>query len=331
MEPLYRTIIKKAWGQIKTHKWLWLFGLFAALLGNGGEVDVLFQNNKLTDAPIFLNNLKENFAAVDLNAVKDGIYNALSTAPLITILSVAITLIFILLLVWLVTVSQGALIESASKLDEDKKINFKNALNKGIEKFWSILGLNLATRFILYFTLIILSIPFAMLYMFNDSSNAITFITILAFVLLVPIAIILSFILKYAFAYVVIKNQPAVSAFVLSWRLFAANWLISIEMAVLLFLINFIVGLLLVIAIVVLALPFLGLVILMILVQNETGLNISLGLGLLITLILLLFTGSGLAAFQYSAWTILFQNLLAGKKYPKLIRLVAGKEKNINK
>jgi hypothetical protein len=331
MEPLYRIIIKKAWWQIKTHKWLWLFGLFAALLGNGGEVDVLFQSNKLTNAPIFLNNLKEKFAALDLNSLKDGIYTALSTAPLISMLSVAITLIFILLLVWLVTVSQGALIESANKLEENKKINFKDALNKGVEKFWSILGLNIATRFILYFTLIILSIPFAILYMFNSSASAITFITILAFVLLVPIAIILSFILKYALAFVVIKSQPAVSAFILSWRLFAANWLISVEMAILLFLINLAVGLLLVIAIVVLALPFLGLVILMILVQNESGLNVALGLGLLITLFLLLFTGAGLAAFQYSAWTLLFQKLLAGKKYPKLIRLTAGKEKNINK
>ncbi len=331
MEPLYRTIIKKAWGQIKTHKWLWLFGLFTALLGNGGEIDILFQNNKLTDAPIFLNNLKENFAALDLNAIKDGIFNALATAPMITILSVALILIFTLLLIWLITVSQGALIASASKLDEDKKINFKEALNKGIEKFWSILGLNIATRFILYFTLIILSIPFAMLYMFNSSNTAITFITILAFFILIPIAIILSFVLKYAFAYVVIKNQSAVSAFILAWRLFLANWLISIEMAIILFLINFVVGILLVIAIVVLALPFLGLMILMILVQNAVGLNVSLGLGLLITLVLLLFTGSGLAAFQYSAWTILFQKLLAGKNFPKLIRLTAGKEKNINK
>ncbi len=331
MEPFYRTIIKNAWGQIKTHKWLWLFGLFAALLGNGGEVDVLFQNNKLTNAPLFLNNLKDNFARLDLNAVKDGIYTALSTTPLISVLSLAITLIFILLFVWLVTVSQGALIEGASKLDDNKKINFKEALNKGVEKFWSILGLNIATRFILYFILIILSIPFAMLYLFNSSPNAITFITLLAFILLVPIAIILSFILKYAFAYVIIKNQPAVPAFVLSWRLFATNWLISIEMAILLFLINMVVGVLLVIAIVLLVLPFLGLIILMILLQNQVGLNIAIGLGMLISLMLLLFTGAGLSAFQYSAWTILFQKLISGKKYPKLIRLTAGKEKNINK
>lgn len=331
MEPFYRTIIKKAWWQIKTHKWLWLFGIFAALLGNGGEVDILFQNNKLTNAPVFLNNLKDNFSALDLNSLKNGIYTSLATAPLISILSVAIIISFILLLIWLITVSQGALIESANKLEEDKKISFKDALNKGVEKFWSILGLNIATRFILYFALIILSIPFAMLYMFNSSTNAITFITILAFVLLVPIAIILSFILKYAFAYVVIKNQPAVSAFILSWRLFVANWLISVEMAILLFFINLVVGLLLAIAIVVLALPFLGLIILMILVQNESGLNIALALGLLIALFLLLFTGAGLAAFQYSTWTILFKKLLTGGKYPKLIRLIAGKEKNINK
>ncbi len=328
MEPLYRSILKQAWSQIKKHRWLWLFGLFAAFMGNGGEVDILMQNEKLKNAPEFLMSLRDNFAALDLNAVKEGVINALATAPLLTTLSVAVSLIFVLLFIWLVVVSQGALIESASKLDGDKKVSFRSALEKGIHKFWPVFGLNLSIRLILYFALIILSIPFAILYMYNNSDTAITFLTLLAFILLVPIAIILSFILKYAFAFVVVKDQSAISAFVLAWRLFATNWLISLEMAILLFAINFLVGLILVLAIVILALPFLGLVILMILVQNEMGINLALGFGLIITLLLLLFTGSGLAAFQYSAWTLLFQKLLEGNKQPKLLRLVSGNKKN---
>jgi len=331
MEPLYRTVLSQAWAIVKKTKWLWLFGLFAAFLGNGGEIDVLFQYSKLTNAPAYLNNLRDTFANLDLNAIKDGILNALATKPLFSILYVSIIIVFILLFLWLVTVSQGSIIHTAATLDAGKKTNFRDALLKGIQNFWPILGLNFAVNFLLYFSLIILAIPFAAMYMANDSVGALSFITILAFIILIPITIILSFVLKYAFAFVVIKNQPMVNAFGLAWKLFLQNWLISIEMAFFLFLINLLVGFILVILIVLLAVPFVGIGLLMVLIQNETGVMAALSFGLIILLVLVLFTGAGLATFQYSAWTILFQKLLAGKKYPKLIRLVAGSEKNINK
>jgi hypothetical protein len=331
MEPLYRTVLSQAWAIVKKTKWLWLFGLFAAFLGNGGEIDVLFQYSKLTNAPAYLNGLRDSFANLDLNVLKDGVLNALATQPLLSILYVAIIIIFTLLFLWLVTVSQGSIIYAAATLDADKKTNFRDSLLKGIQKFWPLLGLNLTISFLLYFILIVLAIPFAAMYMANGSVGAISFITILAFVILIPLTIIFSFILKYALAFVVIKNQSAVSAFRLAWRLFIQNWLISIEMAVILFFINFLIGLALVLLIVLLALPFVGLALLMILIQNEVGILIASGFALIILLILILFTGAGLATFQYSAWTILFQKLLTGKKYPKLIRLVAGSEKNINK
>ncbi len=34
---LYRPIFKKTWQIIKKHKPLWFFGIFAAILGTGGE------------------------------------------------------------------------------------------------------------------------------------------------------------------------------------------------------------------------------------------------------------------------------------------------------
>jgi hypothetical protein len=331
MEPLYRLILSQAWTIVKKTKWLWLFGLFAAFLGNGGEIDMLFQYSKLTNAPTYLNSLRDAFANLDLNTIKNGVLNALATKPLFSILYVSIITVFILLFLWLVTVSQGGIIHATATLDAGKKINFREALLKGIQKFWSILGLNFAVNFLLYFSLIILAIPFAAMYMANNSVGALSFITILAFIILIPLTIIFSFVLKYAFAFVIIKNQPIINAFGLAWKLFLQNWLISLEMAFLLFFINLLVSFILVILIVLLAVPFIGIGLLMVLIQNEVGIMVALSFSFIILLALILFTGAGLATFQYSAWTILFQKLHTGKKYPKLIRLVAGSGKKNNK
>ena len=48
--------------------------------------------------------------------------------------------------------------------------------------------------------------------------------------------------MKYAIAYVVIKGSGFVEAVKLGWQLFVKNWLVSLEMAFILFFINFAVG-----------------------------------------------------------------------------------------
>src|SRR3990167_11185977 len=40
--PFYRNILKQSWRLTWRNKYLWIFGIFAALLGNGGELEILF-------------------------------------------------------------------------------------------------------------------------------------------------------------------------------------------------------------------------------------------------------------------------------------------------
>ncbi len=40
---VYRPIFKKAWEITKQNRFLWIFGLFAALAGNGGIYEILFK------------------------------------------------------------------------------------------------------------------------------------------------------------------------------------------------------------------------------------------------------------------------------------------------
>jgi len=331
MESIYRTILKKSWELTKKYKWLWFFGLFTALLGNGGEVNTLIQSNKLANAPEYLMRWKEIITFFDVRLLLELFMERLSIAPMQTILALAAYLVLFLLIIWVITISQGALIDAIGSLNENKETNFRKALRSGQDKFWLVLGLNLITKFVIYFVLIVLALPFAVLYLLNTSQTAIVFITLLAFIILVPVGIIISFILKFALAYVVLKNQKTLPSFVLAWRLFVNNWLICIEMAIVLFMINVAVGLLLVIFIVLVSLPFLGLIVLIYLLQEVFFVNTVVALLLLIIAIPLMLVGATLATFQYGSWVLLFQKLQRGKIHPKLIRILQNNKANKKK
>ncbi len=324
MEYIYRKILKKSWEITKKYKWLWFFGLFASLLGTSGEVDALLQNQKLANAPEFLMNTKDLFANLNGKLILNNFTDALASSPLATSFSIAFIVAIGLFIIWIATVSQGGLIESIAAIYLKKDINFRTALNKGKVKFWPLLGLNIITNFLLYFVLIILSLPFAVIYLATTSQGALIILTILAFILLTPIAIILSFVLKYAFAYVVVDDKPALNSFREAWKLFVNNWLVSIEMAVILFVINIGVGLLVMLILLIVNLPFFAALIIALSISNMGLFNVSLSISLILTSLIIMMMVSLLTTFQYSTWTILFLNIKEKKVHPKLIRLLTA-------
>ena len=297
--------------------------MFASLFGTSGEIDALLQNQKLANAPEFLASIRDIFANFNGKALLSNFTNALASSPLGVSFAVALIVGMGLFIIWIATVSQGGLIESIASIYSKKEAKFKTALDKGKIKFWQLLGLNIITNFLLYFVLIILSLPFAVIYLATTSQTALIILTILAFILLTPIAIILSFILKYAFAYVIIDNKPALKAFKDAWKLFINNWLVSIEMAVILFIINIGVGLLTILALLIVNLPFFAALIVALSLNNIALFNVGLSISLILTSLVIMIMVSLLTTFQYSAWTILFININEKKIHPKLIRLLA--------
>jgi len=322
MEYIYRKILKKSWEITKKYKWLWFFGLFASLLGTSGEIDALLQNQRLANAPEFLMNIKNFFVDFDGKILLNNFINALASSPLATSFAVALIVGIGLFIIWIATVSQGGLIESIAAIYSKKGIKFKTALNKGKAKFWPLLGLNIIINFLLYFALIILSLPFAVVYLATTSQGALIILTILAFILLTPIAIILAFVLKYAFAYVVVDNKSAFTAFKEAWKLFVDNWLVSIEMAIILFVIDIGVGLLVMLILLIVNLPLFATLIIALSINNLPLFNIGLSISLILTSLVIMIMAALLTTFQYSAWTILFMNIKEKKIHPKLIRLL---------
>ncbi len=236
--PFYRNILKQAWTLTWRNKYLWWFGIFAALIGNGGELEILFNNSganpnqalfpawqRIASTGVFSRHTLANIG----NLLKQDTLNII-----LVLISCLIVLAIFLFLVWLVVVAQAAAVNNSAAIIKQKKHNFKDGLDSGMLNFWPVLVLNIIVRVVIYILLVVISLP-VIFYQGNFSANL---FYIIALVIILPVAIILSFIMKYAVAYAVINKSRVAAAIKQSWRLFRNNWLISFEMAVMLFFIN---------------------------------------------------------------------------------------------
>ncbi|MBU0721974.1 hypothetical protein KKA93_00755 [Patescibacteria group bacterium] len=318
----YRTILKQAWELTWRNKYLWWFGIFAALVGNGGEFEILFNNaganpgqalfpawQRIASTGVFSGHTIANIR----NLLKQDILN------MIFVLVVCLTILAIcLFLIWLIIVSQAAIVNNSAAIIKQKKPTIRDGLDSGILNFWPVLTLNIIIKAMIYILLVAVSLP---VIFFQGSFNANLFY-IIALVIAVPVAIILSFIMKYAVAYVVINKSKVMSAIKQSCQLFKKNWLISFEMAIILFFINLLVGMVIVLAILVLAVPFLFFGLIFYYSFSLVGFWLIVILAVASFLFIVVSVGAALAVFQISSWTGLFLELQNNKGASKLVRLV---------
>lgn len=303
----YRTLLKQAWDIAWKHKYLWFFGLFAALVSGGGswEYQIFTQNfnqglingsYSYLSQILAIGELMKNFSTGFVNLFNYNWYTIINAFSVI--LLSAILLIFFL---WLAIVSQIALINGSKKISISKKKEYKLSLHETITEshghFWTVLALNIINKILLLFFFIIASLP--LLLMAINNSTLSSYIYVILFVIFVPVSLGVSFIIKYAICYNIIDDESLVVSIEKAWRLFKKNWLISLEMAVGLFIINFLSSGLILILISLFLLPLLLL-----------GLIFKFGwlviLTLIITIVIIAVFGSLLTTFQTASWTNLF-------------------------
>ncbi len=325
---LYRDILAKAWHITRRYKYLWFFGLFAALLGNGGEMELIFRgfNTDLSQGLFPHWRLIAGTGVFSLHTLNNIGYLLLNDpATMLAVFAGFLILIFLsAFLIWLIMVSQAALVNSAASSIAGKNHDFKTGLDVGMKKFWPVFGLNVFIKIIVYCFFIIISLPeIVMIYKADLLTAKLLFI--ISFIIFVPVSIVLAFIIKYAIAYAVIKGSGCWQAVREGWNLFVKNWLVSLEMAFILFFINFLVGLGLVIVLLILSVPFLFLALILI----KSGLLLNFGLFLVVSILvylsIIVIVGSALSVFQISSWTGLFVKLVGRGGTSKLVRLFGGK------
>lgn len=322
---IYRHILSEALKTTWHYKYLWFFGLFAALLGNSGELEVIFRGFSGAPNPgLFpgLSNLGET--GIFSTGIFNNIANLSRSDPFTLFLMLGVFLIVVgisVFLVWLAVVSQAALVNNVAREKADKTHDFKEGMHEGVKKFWPVFGLNVLYRLVLYVAFFLLSVP--IITSINQGSGAaINILYIISFVVFVPLGIIFSFITKYAIAFIVVKKEKFMSAIRLGWQLFEKNWLISIEMAFLLFAISFLVGIAAVLILLVLTIPFLFIGILLSSVGFYFNMYAIMVSALILYVGFIAILGAMLSTFQVSAWTNLFIELVSRGGVSKLVRFI---------
>lgn len=325
MEPLYRDIIKRAWNLTWRNKFLWFFGLFAALLGNGGEYQILITNiDRVVKQSSTLLTWQSFAMTAQIQQVILNIKDFLSTGGISSGILLLVSLGIFLFIVWIVIISETALIYNAERLNRKEKSSFEESFRVSRRFFKPVLVLNLGAKLVVYGIFVIFSTPLAVLFLVNHKFIWSLLFLLISFLILVPLNIIVSFITKYAIAYVVLKKNRVLTAIKNGWALFVKNWLISLEMALVLFIINILVALLLLLIIAFLAIPFVLLTFIFLFVASQNGLILTLVVAIIFIFLVLFLFGAILAAFQLGSWTLLFLKLVEGRGMSKIARLASS-------
>ena len=318
----YRNILRQAWAVTWKHKYLWFLGLFASLVAGSGtwEYQVITQNlgqNTINGSYMRLGNILtigdvlRDFCLGFISLFQQDIWTILNAFSLILI-----TIILLAFFVWMAITCHAALIGSLKKIFTSKKgpghMSIRDSLSQGARYFWPVLGLNVFVKILIYCIVFLVSLP--LLFMVVSDASILFAIYIVIFVLFIPSAMSLSLLVKYAIAYKVIDNQSLVASLEKGARLFRQNWLVSLEMAVILFLLNFLFSgiALIIMALLVLPLLMLGLMF------NFFWLVL---LSLFLAIVIIVMLGSVLTTFQTASWTDLFLRLKDKGGVAKLERL----------
>ena len=322
----YRLIIQKAWKIAWQYKYLWLFGLFASIVAASGSFEYQFLSGNLQagslDNPYYYLNViligLESLGLFLMGFVNLFSYDILTIINTLTVIIMVTALISAF--IWLSISSQGALFSASKELITGTKkhndLNLRKLITIGHKNFWPVLGLNLLVKLAIIIILSLISLPLVVLA--AKTSISLTFIYMLSFIIFVPLAIACSLMIKYAIAFKVLDGEDFVTAIKKAWEMFKTNWLVSVEMGLILFLINFAIGFLLIIGLSIIILPYFIFAI-------DYGIVWLIILLALIALFLILSLGAFITTFQISAWTNIFFELKKGNGQAKLERIFVRK------
>ncbi len=306
-EPTYRQALSFGWELAWRHKNLWILGLFAALLGHMGIIHLvseLFLAATQFSAPNLWLDLISVFSGGSVGLSGFGFEQVLLVLWLIALL-----LGTLLVLAFISTASQGALIHAAAKFSKRSSDlpPMDKSWHEGVTHFWKLFGLNIIKKFILGF--MTLWVAWSALYAFASNEASVRAAFVMIFIIAALVGLVLSFLLIYAAGYVVVENYSFGAAIQESWRLFVKHPLVSLEMGVIMLIIHLVAAAAVIAGIYIVFAPALVMWFIAQFLGSSAlaGIGVAsglLGLGLLIALI-----GAIVGVFTISVWTYLFMKM----------------------
>jgi hypothetical protein len=247
-------------------------------------------------------------------------WTSITSSPadiLLALLILIVTIAIVVFVIWLAVVSQVGLIRNISLNNKNKQTTINDGIDEGVNKFWPILIVNVVYKLILLVIFVLLGKEILLLAKIGSAGVILHIISLLIFSIVV---IVISFLVRYQIIFMVIKGEKTVDALKSSYNLFKENWLVSIEMAFILFVVYVIAAYLTAI----LTSIFLAVPLVFVTYSNQIPVFVIITIGLLsisaVFVITFLITAV-LSTFQWASWTLLFDQINSNKTVAKIARL----------
>lgn len=332
----YRPLLSQAWQITKNSKYLWVLGFFAVIIsGAGGDFEILIQNvNALNTDTSLVSSLYRAIEVNYLQTIASTVNDFLSTFGNFSWLILIIVVLVFVFLLWFMSLAQGGLYLAADKLSRSSgagssaaaragNFSLGKALQASKEHVWTVFTFNIMKRGLVLLMAAAVALPFVARGQVNTvtSSDVLAFLSV-TFMIVVPLSIILNFITRFGQQFAVLKNMHFPEALREAWTMFRAYWLITLETALVFFVVYTVVGIGVTLVATLLQVPFLLLSDAPVIAQSLTLyylLNIVQGL---IFFALLVSTSAIISVFEHTTWTLVFQRLVSGKRWAVLHRVL---------
>ena len=329
-EPTYSDALKAGWHLAWHHKSLWIFGFFAAFLGQMGIVELLTKTSfgaTYLRAPSFFVYVWNFFAEVPITTIGQSLN--LTADKFVWLIWLLIIFIgFGLLFLFVSVVSQGAIVHSTGRFIEKKGKKFEStsvSWDVSRKHFWRLLGLNVLRKVILIS--FVSFVAWGMINALIEPSGGDIFLFFALFLLAIVMGMVLSFLLVYAVGYVVLEEQSFVKSIRSAWRLFTDHWFVSLEIGLIFIVINILFIVLLLVGMYVLFLPSLVMWTTAFLIQSTALYVAGIFLGFVLFVPYIVFLGSLFSVFTTSTWTYLFAKMHKTGVVSHLVHLFHGVKK----
>lgn len=305
---MYKDALAHGWRLATKHIWLWPFGLFAAILGQMGITELL------TSVGI----IKDQYGAATSVQLVLEIFRGSSFASIGNLSFIqwggAVWVLFIWLLiaacvVFLAVTSQGALIHAGSKASHRIKAFHPASASwhAGLRHFWRIFALNLLKKVGLL--LIGLGVAWASYRAGLTGAMLDQLLFVIIFILALFAGMIISFYFIYAACYVVVEEYNDKQALVAAWSLLRDHPIASLEVAIILLLLNVLLALFSVFSFFIFLIPAGVIWLIGAVFASQAILGFAIIVGMLLFVIFVMFLGAMYSIFSTSAWTYMFMHM----------------------
>lgn len=316
----YRGIFAEAFSVSWNHKVLWLFGLFAALLGFGSELwglaDVFSRATSVGAASITWGDAI--FGGWDrVRELVQTPFVDMVTNPVVV--AGGMLLLVMLVLLVLAVLSQGALF-SVLVVNRDA-ISVREGLRLGSRTFWKITLVNIVARLCSLIAFLTVCLPLLAASQSQSITTVQLLLQTLALVLLIPFMLVVSVATKLVLVHSITHTTSLHDSIRESLRILRNHWLVIVEFVILLFVLNISVFVALKIGAVVIMLPFLAGIALSYTFAVPIGVTACFVGWILATLVFVVLTTAFISTVEYAAWVGLYRRLVREPITAKVERL----------